>query len=111
MPGYERNVLEFQRRDARRETAAGSAVQNGNVLEIQRRNARRKTAAGNAGQNKKFLKLTDATPSAFNAAGNANKTKVLKIHRRDAVSFCFADYGYFKALHVKVTKSHFSLSV
>jgi hypothetical protein len=39
MPGYERNDLEFQRRDGRRETAAGSAVQNKKVLKFNRRDA------------------------------------------------------------------------
>jgi hypothetical protein len=51
MPGYKRNVLDSQRRDVRRETAAGIAGQNENVLELQQRGTRRKTAAGNAEKN------------------------------------------------------------
>jgi hypothetical protein len=56
--------------------------------------------------------ITTRRRQLFNAAVNAGQNKKsLKINRRDAVSFCFEVYGYFKALHVNETKSYFSLSV
>jgi hypothetical protein len=89
MPGFNGNVLEFQRRDARRETAAGIAGQNGNVLELLQRDTRRKTAAGNAGQNEILKIKPTRRRQLLMPLAMPCKTKFLKINRRDAVSFCF----------------------